>query len=226
MTIDYKISIFLKIGKEDHIDKLQKEGLLYCNTVKYFRTLEKENIKLRKDTSEGAITSTKIDWMKLFIDQKELPIKITTARLHTFDKVKDLEHIYCMYAITPDLATGKPFIDERNVCFGNAGLLILDPPEFLKRIKKAIRGKMKFDYKPVYYYPDNKDYNNLTVFHKQEYFSYQREFRLLFHYQNSEPLKVLIGSIEDISVKVEASKLTELLLVKKENLENFKKLIN
>jgi hypothetical protein len=63
----------------------------------------------------------------------------------------------------------------------------------------------------------------LTVFDKQEYYSYQREFRLLFHNHCPEPLKISIGSIEDISYKFEASKLTELLLVKGENLENFKK---
>lgn len=223
MTIRYQISIFLKIGKEDHIDRLQKEGLLYCNTVKYFRTVENEYIKLRKDTSEGAVTSTKIGWMKMYVDNKEIPIKFTKARLHTFDEAKDLEHIYCMYAITPDLATGEPFIDQRNIHFGDAGLLILDPAKFLARIKKAIIGKMTFEYGPVYYYTDDKDYNNLTVFHKQEYFSYQREFRLLFHDQCREPLVISIGSIEDISVKVEANKLTGLLLVKEENLENFKK---
>jgi hypothetical protein len=223
MTIKYQISMFLKIGKEDHIDRLQKEGLLYCNSVKYFRTLEEHDIRLRKDISEGAVISTRIGWMKIYVDNKEIPIKISKGRLHTFDEAKDLEHIYCMYAVTPDLATGKPFIDERNIHFGDAGLLILDPPKFLARIKKAVRGKMTFDYGPVCYYPDDQDYKNLTVFDKQEYFSYQREFRLLFHSQRIEPLKVSIGSIEDISRKVEACKLSELLLVREENLENFQK---
>jgi hypothetical protein len=223
MNMKYQISAFLKFGKEDHIDKLQKEGLLFCHTLKYFRTLEKEDLKLRKDTSEGAVTSTKIDWMKIYIDKKELPIKFTKARLHTFDEVKDLEHIYCMYAVTPDLATEEPIIDERNIHFGEAGLLILDTKKFLTRIKKAIKGKMTFDYGPVYYYPDDKDYKNLTVFHKQEYYSYQREFRLLFHKQSEEPLAISIGSLEDITFKFEANKLTDLLFVKAENFENFQK---
>lgn len=218
--MEYKITLFLKLGKEEYIDKLQKEGLLYCNTIKFFRTLERENVQLRRDTAEGAITSIKIDWMKLFIGQKELPIKITEARLNHFDPKKDLEHIYCLYAITPDLATGEPFIDGRNVHFGDAGLLILNPPEFIRRIKRAIRGKFKVDYNPVYYYTNNNDYQNLTVFHKQEYFSYQREFRLLFHYQNTEPLIISFGSLEDISVKIEASKLSELLLVREDNPKN------
>jgi hypothetical protein len=216
--------MFLKIGKEDYIDSLQKEGLLFCNTVKYFRSLENEHIKLRKDTSEGAVTSTKIDWLKIYIKDKELPIKFNKARLHTFDEAKDLEHIYCMYAITPDLATGETFIDQRNIHFGEAGLLINDPPKFLAKIKKAIGKKMTFDYGPVNYYSLHQDYKNLTVFDKQEYFSYQREFRLLFHDRYPEPLRINIGSIEDISVKIEASNLTGLLLVKGENLENFKKL--
>ena len=223
MKIQYQISAFLKIGKDEHINRLQKEGLLYCNTVKYFRTLEKDDHKLRKDNSEGAVTSTKIDWMKLLVDNKELPLKFAKARLQTFDEAKDLEHIYCMYAVTPDLAIEEPIIDKRNINFGDTGLLILDPKKFLTRIKNAIKGKMRFDYGPVYYYPDDKDYNNLTAFHKPEYYSYQREFRLLFHNQFAEPLEVSIGSIEDISFKFEASKLTELLFVKAENLENFLK---
>jgi hypothetical protein len=216
----YIISTFLKIGKDEHIDQLQKEGILYCNNVKYYRNLEREDILLRKDTAEGAITTSKIDWLKIFIKEKELPIKFTSARLHTFDREKDLEHIYCMYAITPDLATGKPFIDDRNVRFGEAGLLIHNPKVFLNRIQKAVRGKFKFEYKPVYYYPKDQDFNNLSVFTKHESFSYQREFRLLFQYQSTEPLILNIGSLEDISVKIEANKLSEMLLLKEKYLKN------
>jgi hypothetical protein len=220
MNSTYYITAFLKIGKEEHIDQLQKEGLLYCNTVKYFRKIESENNKLRKDTTEGATSSVKIDWMKLFLHNKELPIKITTARLHTFDEVRDLKHLYCLYAITPELATGMPFIDDRNVDFGDTGLIILKPPEFIKRIRKAINRKYKFDFSPVQYYSLDKDHEKLTVFHKQEFYSYQREFRFLFYFQSNEPLEIKIGSIEDISVKMEANKLNDLLLVKEKILEN------
>jgi hypothetical protein len=216
----YVISTFLKIGKDEHIDKLQKEGILYCNNVKYYRNLEREDVLLRKDSADGAITTHKLDWLKIFIKEKELPIKFTSARLHTFDREKDLEHIYCMYAITPDLATGKPFIDKRNVRFGDAGLLILNPKVFLNKIQKAVRGKFRFEYKPVYYYAKDQDFNNLSVFTKHESFSYQREFRLLFHSQSTEPLIINIGSLEDISVKIDANKLSELVLMKEKYVNN------
>jgi hypothetical protein len=117
-----------------------------------------------------------------------------------------------LYALTPDLAGDKPFVDERNTRFGDTGLLISDPKEFLTRIIKSVRGKFQFEYKPVYYYPDNHDFNNLTAFNKPEYFSYQREFRLLLNFQSTEPLIIRIGSLEDISVKIESVKLNELTL--------------
>lgn len=214
MNNTYYITAFLKIGKDEHINQLQKDGLLYCNTVKYFRNIASENTKVRKDTAEGATSCVKIDWMKLFKDDKELPIKITTARLHTFDKETDLKHLFCLYAITPDLATGIPFINDLNENFGDSGLIIIKPPEFIRRIRKAIKSKYKFDYSPVQYYSLDNDHEKLTVFHKQDYYSYQREFRFLFHFLSTEPLELKIGSIEDISEKIETTKLKELLMVK------------
>lgn len=216
MKIKYNISGLLKIGQEKHIDQLQKHGLIFCNTVKYFREKEIERFRLRKDTSEGAVSSVNLKSLSLIIHEKEIPLKFDKARLHVFDNKINYNHIYCLYSITPDLANREPFIDKRNIEFGATALLITDPEIFINRVSKSIDGKFKYEFKPVYYYPNNKDYYNITIFNKPQYFAFQHEFRFHFYYNDPNPLTFNIGSIEDISVRIESSKLDKLSL-KKDN---------
>ncbi len=43
--------IFIKIGQEEHLDQLQAEGHLFCNTLKYHR--KSEEIGVKGDRNEG-----------------------------------------------------------------------------------------------------------------------------------------------------------------------------
>jgi hypothetical protein len=45
--------VFIKFGNEPHLLKLQKEGLLHCNTIEYFSNLEDGN--LRGDDLENIV---------------------------------------------------------------------------------------------------------------------------------------------------------------------------
>jgi hypothetical protein len=211
----YTLSLLIKIGEEQHIDKLQKSGLIYSKTVKYFREREIEEFELRRDKYEGAQNSIRINNLKLSIENKELPFNFQKGRFNTFNHKIDLNHVFCLYAAYEEHANGKPFVDERVANFGNTALLITNPGEFVRRVEEFSRNKFGCSYSLVKYYPDNEDYSKLTVFHKPDYYNFQREFRFHFDHIANEDLVFKIGSIEDISIKIEASKLVGLTMEKK-----------
>lgn len=211
----YNLGLLIKIGEEQHVDKLQKSGLIYSKTVKYFREREIEEFELRRDKHEGAQSSIRINNLKLSVDNQELPFKFQKGRFNTFNQNIDLSHIFCLYAASEEQANGKPFVDERVASFGNTALLITNPGEFVRRVEEFSRNNFGCSYNLVKYYPDNKDYSQLTVFHKPDYYNFQREFRFHFDHITEEDLVFEIGSIEDISIKMEAAKLVGLTMEKK-----------
>ena len=77
---------------------------------------------------------------------------------------------------------------------------------------KATKDKYKCTYKPVQYYPDTDDYTRLTIFDKPDSFNFQREFRFHFDHIDKDDLEFEIGSLEDISVKIESEKLRGLTM--------------
>lgn len=219
MTTSHTITLngLIKVGKSSHIDQLQQEGLIYCNTLKYFRDIESSN-KERHDGREGANSSIKGGNLQIFIPGRKdpLPVQITKSHLNTYDDSTLMTHLYCLYAITPKHITGKPFIDEKNIGFGEKALLLTRPLEFIERIKKAISQNIKCYYDLVDYYDDNETHEHLTVFQKPNQFEHQNEFRFHFKGHIGDTLEVRIGSIEDISQRLDSKLLTQVNLRKME----------
>ena len=214
--MEQKVSIlgFLKIGKEEHIDLLQKHGVIYCNTVDFFRRLE-EKEKGRKDTREGATSSLKAHNLTLFFDnerKREIPIKITRARLHTHDPQELKTHLYCLYVVREEHVTGRPFIDARNVEFGDKAILITDTQQFLDRFKNATADFVQYSNDFVRYYNEEEDHQALTIYNKPDFFQYQSEFRFHIKNKSDHPIQFKIGSIEDISIKLNAEILPKLFI--------------
>lgn len=205
---------FVKIGKEEHIDDLQKSGVIFCNTVEYFRTLEGEEVG-RKDIREGANSSRKIGDVSVFLGKdpaKELRLNIVRGHLNTYNSENLLTHLYCLYVIKSDHVTGKPFIDTRNITFGDKALLITDTKEFMNRFKKGAGEAIDYSWGFVNYYDDDQDHPRLTIYDKPNLFRYQSEFRFHIKNRSSFPISFEIGSIEDISIKLEAALLAKLWL--------------
>jgi hypothetical protein len=210
---------FLKIGKEEHIDLLQRRGLIYCNTVDYFRTIE-ENEKGRKDTREGSNSSLKADDLKLFFDKdrtRKIPINITKAHLNTYNPDDLKTHLFCLYIIRSEHVTDKPFIDVKNLNFGNTALLITDTEKFLHRFKKGAGKNIAYTCGFVRYYDEDVNHYNLTIYHKPLFFQYQSEYRYHIKNKSDSPLQFEIGSLEDISIKLKADELANLRIEESEN---------
>ncbi|XOV93192.1 MAG: hypothetical protein ACFHWX_00490 [Bacteroidota bacterium] len=187
---------FIKVGDRKHVIDLMKNGTIYANTVEYFRKIESAE---KKDVSEGANASLKINVRKILIENRfEIPYEFSNAKLNTYNDTLNNTHLYCMYGVKPEHITGKPFIDERILKFGDAALVITNPKEFIKRVEQ-VASKYSLNYKPVTYYNPKNDFTELSIFNKPDTYEHQNEFRLHFGHSDPEPLTLKIGSIEDIS---------------------------
>lgn len=105
------INAVLKIGQERHILDLQKNGHLYCNTIKYFREVEKADFN-RHDSREGAFKTEVIEnpeRYKFTWNAKEFPGKITFFRLSEFDESKANFKLYCLFGFKKEHVTERLF---------------------------------------------------------------------------------------------------------------------
>ena len=207
----------IKVGQKDHIDALQKEGLVYCNPLKYFREIERKDFN-RHDGREGAFKTEVVENpedYKFSIDGEEVPITLNFLRINEFDSAKEFYKLFCLFGIKRKHVSGEPFLDEKILEFGEKALLIFDLQEFIKRVNKRLKELgIDFKYGHVSYYEENGVNENLTVFHKPNKFKHQDEFRIFIKEDSQTPFSFKIGSIEDISKIIDAKKLPKLTLNK------------
>ena len=113
-----KIAGFIKVGKEEHIDHLLERGLIFCNTLDYFRTIENDDKYLRKDIREGSINDINNLNIQVLVDNKSLPINFTSTRFYQYDPLILSNHLYCLFSIRSKYVSFGKFIDQRLKKFG------------------------------------------------------------------------------------------------------------
>lgn len=199
------LRLMMKFGAKEHLEEMQKQGLIYCNPVKYF--LKIEDGKLRGDEMEAVyklqyMTNPNIQLREA--DKPDAPwLKLnTTNALFKESNPNPLGNIFCMSGFKI-MATTEPSIytiDKRCREFGGYFLLISDQNKFLKRVKKALDA-FTFPYRQgLIKYLDLKTYSgDKTLFQKDLEYSYQEEFRIFLQTGSDSPFTLTIGSIEDIS---------------------------
>jgi len=206
------IRFLIKIGKKEDIADLYENGTIFMNTVSFF--IEYEEKEIRGDKDEGIAGIEQIADLKLL--DKETGVELARAMNSSQLKYRDDENkgnIYSLIAITSRDNPESFHIDEKNKKLGDSFIVICNVPEFISRLEKELKAR-KFEYKyhPVQYY-DPKEYSGkLDIFCKQNYFKYQREFRLFIKKDEDSWLNIKIGSIEDISHVFDIDKLEKLKL--------------
>lgn len=114
-------------------------------------------------------------------------------------------NIYCMYGVYQDsfiemngFLFHNPTIDWDK--FGDTGLIILNPREFIKRCQEAAENQDITIKENIVSYYDDKNYDGpLSPWHKREKYRPQSEFRLYYPNMNHQPYSLGIDSIEDIA---------------------------
>lgn len=198
----------IKFKNKEIIDSLQN-GILYLNSLKWFRDYENEvGDIIVGDSYEGMLH---INEGKLVMKETGEVFDLNDALIPT---TSSNAYVYCMTYINPKVENfefndaQKKEIKE----FGDTALLILDSDEFIKRVMSAAEKKgYKIYFNCVNYYDENIDVVNVWVslfqgshniaFWKRKSYEHQQEFRFVIVDEEcvDDHIELEIGDIRDIS---------------------------
>jgi hypothetical protein len=213
---------FLKFGKLENMAEFYKRGIMYCNPINYFTKIE--DGLLRGDDLENVTHLRYFESGNIaFVPVGEKPTKDSLTMPFRDAKMMDrivepFGSVFCLYAIN---LLFKPFgeqftITEKVKEFGDTFVLIHNTIEFLKRVKKAVdKRKLVSNGDMVEYIDFSKYSGEKSVFQKDIQFAYQQEWRLFIRNKRDKPLKITIGSIEDISIIVPTERIENLRIMGK-----------
>lgn len=205
----YKVDsnyFFFKIGTRNYMEKLLKEGEIYCNTFEYFAKNEAKEIgdplETATDFHLGEIIRIGLNdksGVKRFFD---VNVPAQLKEFHT----GHVGNIYCLYAFKySDFPGSKEItLPESLTGFGDTILIIIDIHQFLQRIKAALNLLQKTAESKMVEYLNFQSYSGKRgPFKKNISFRHQNEYRLYVHPspgETKEPFKFSIGDIRDIAM--------------------------
>jgi len=192
----------IKIGKKEYMENLLNKGELYLNTAKYYRKHENEQIGDSHENDflirHGKI-SIKINDEYIYLYNKHRPI--------AFSNPNDNKNLYCTYGVFTGNFVKKEHYMLHEIPnylikeFGGTIVCIINPIEFFKRIEVAVKEKgLETQIGHVEYYNEDTYDGDLTIFNKRKQFSHQNEVRIAINNENDAPIKLNIGSINDIAL--------------------------
>ncbi|KJS06322.1 MAG: hypothetical protein VR77_05865 [Flavobacteriales bacterium BRH_c54] len=202
-TIDY--FMFIKISNDKFIDSLQQKGHIYCNSIKYFRTIEDNGI--RGDKNEGKAYLKQVKDFEISLEGKVIA-KAEKAQIY-FDHPEDIGNLFCLYGVQSSLVNltkkslQKIKIENQSKKFGQSALLIHNPEEFINRISKELKRLSKeFNFSLVHYFDPETYEGELSPFYKSNKYEYQNEVRFWIPQNEERTFEFYIGDISDISHKI------------------------
>ncbi len=183
----------LKMGQREHMEQFRK-GLLYMNTLKYFRGLDGD--PARADRFEGVthIFQPKDVIMKLSapgigeftIGPEDLAAASTLSRSSEL-----CCNIFCLHAITAPV--NGPLFPSEHEWFGDSIVLVLNTQDFLERVLVATQAKsLTMAWNLVEYYDHDTYTGKLDRFRKSTRFAHQREFRIVIGLVIPKPVWMLV----------------------------------
>lgn len=202
MTNEEEPLMLLKFGKKKHMHSLITKGEIFLNTRRFYADIEDieigdywEGIDAIRQTSRISISHmNKVHWKTLALDT---PVGIC-------DNSKAKGNVYCTYGVRLNHFNEKPFLHIVPTAvtrrFGDTMVLIGKPTEFLNRIQARL-AKLghSFESRFVQYYNDKEIDGVVNPFQKRNILSHQSEYRIFVVNNIDKPIKITIGSIEDIA---------------------------
>lgn len=212
-----KIVYLIKFMKAEYVSSFLDEGLLYMNTLDYFRTYEESDEDLRADEHEGLSSSIHAEKVTITMQNGSalngVVGKVDFTPVHAYQF-----KLYCFTAITLQDLDMPFYLDERFKKFGDKAIVIKgdDLNLFWGRLKMrtfndeslfAIDSSLKTN--GLIEYVSRKDnLSSLTPFNKFSNFSWQKEFRIALESpSNIGALSLRIGSLKDIASVIDTNEL-------------------
>ena len=201
----------VKFGKQTNILDGQNEGLLYLNNLTYFWDIEDK--ELRGDPFDSVEEVRRGPRVEIPMpDGKRVSMEGEWV-IRSYPPNPEKINIFCMYALRP--FSGKFPINEKNFRFGEFALVIIDKPEFFKRIESTLKLQKIRGEAGLVEYVVNDYTGQLGPFRKLKRFEYQSEWRLVGYDGPGGPRKIRIGSIKDISIIIRSNQINEEIKIEK-----------
>ncbi|MBU2895354.1 hypothetical protein [Vibrio hepatarius] len=215
------VACLIKFIDSKYVSSFVDEGLLYMNTLGYFRTYEDENLALRADEHEGLSASLRAGDVDIIKDGRKLDGiigKVDSREIHV-DEFK----LYCMTAITFDDLAFPFFLDQSFKNFGDKAVIIEGRhlAHFFERLIArvandetiyAIDSSLK-SAGLIQYVERGESHFKLTPFHKFSNYKWQKEFRLVYEVpQIQGAYELRLGALNDIAGVIDTKELLSTLL--------------
>ncbi len=202
----------IKFGQQEHLLQLQDEGLLYLNNLPYFWEIEDQ--ELRGDPFDCVAEVRRGPRVVISLQNgKQLSMEGEWVwRIPPSEPQKI--NIYCMYALRP--FSGTFAVDERNYRFGSFALVLLNRPEFMRRIETTVNDQKIQCNADLVEYVDDSHIGKFGPFRKLKKFAYQSEWRLVCYNGPEGPRKIRIGSISDISIILRSDQINKEIKIETE----------
>lgn len=216
-----EIEIIIKLGAYEHMESLFKSGVIYMNTLEFYRTLEAHDE--RRDINEGAerVLNLRGGVLKLKNPEtgafKEVA-QLTHSRIRILNSYLQNLNIFCSYYLklrVPNKSLGAEVSERTKLGFGDYAVVIVHAEKFVTKVKQAAIEKGYEQFRSLVEYVDfSKDDFEVGPFVKDQAFSHQNELRIAVHTgENSGAfIKLEIGSLEDIAVMGPASELDKIFI--------------
>lgn len=196
------IVALVKIGSRENILDSYKNEYLYFNTLDHFKQLEKEPLG-RYDPHEGDVLIKQVTKLTVEIEGKKYQfhelLKKFNAQYH--ESLVKLTGNVCSFCQIDIENNGETFtFDDKLKDFGDTALIIFNLRKFAESLDKSLeQAGLEYKRSSVKYY-DKKTYTgDLSFFHKENFFQYQREYRILINSTGENPIKIKIPHLKECS---------------------------
>jgi hypothetical protein len=202
--------ILLKFSEPHFLEAFRNEGLLYMNTLKYFRELEGD--AARGDSYKGVSHMIQPHDIGEFTIDSGIPamgrLKVNTAELGAAVRISKQStlacNLFCMFAITKPIDCDIVAPEHRDK-LGSAVVLVLNSQEFLARVAEAGRkvGLLELEGRLVEYYDGAAYSGEVGPFRKRRAeFQHQSEYRIVVRPGLDGPRVLTVGNLRDITSEI------------------------
>lgn len=194
---------FLKFGKKEHIEALQK-GDVFMNTLAYFQTAPEENLIGDKFEGIKHLLGFRDLTLNIAYKGKDIIFKsVGTVYAHPTERYEG--NIYCLYGAHEQMLESRLKDNLGELPIGNVFgdceyfAIINNPKEFVRRIEVfCASAGYNMVIKGVNYIDFNTYQGVMTPFVKRDLYKGQNEIRIFIENDIGKSLAFNIGDISDI----------------------------
>jgi len=188
-----------KLGEERHMRAQVSEGLVYLNSLGYFRKLEASRVQADPDEATGYCWQMPDSLLEIQVEETWQTLGRVNGGIRSHDELLNSLSVFCLHGrhrqdcvdprVLADLGLGATFV------------LFSNPNEFFRRLyRAAMEEYYQVQFGPVEYV-DRFTYNGpMGAFRKFKERERESEFRVVLSPGDDEPITSKLGSLQDVAI--------------------------